>query len=218
MSQNSNENYLAASEARIKAAQALRTLGHEIVGHEVDDSVLEYIANTINNLLPEIQKAPKRSRQIIEMKKARFSQVPQDGQSVEHFPDCVVSGPANPLGIAARAWREGDQAVLRVKLGSAFEGAPGRAHGGVVAALFDDTMGFVLSILQTPAFTGRLTVSYLAPTPLNEEIEFRAWHTNIDGRKITMAGVASYQDKVIAKAEALFIAVSPERFAAIETA
>lgn len=51
---------------------------------------------------------------------------------------------------------------------------PARAHGGIVAAVFDDTMGFVLSMQGTPAFTGRLTDSYLAPTPVGEELEFRA--------------------------------------------
>ena len=33
--------------------------------------------------------------------------------------------------------RDGDEAVAQVCLGAAFEGAPGRAHGGVVAAVFD---------------------------------------------------------------------------------
>ena len=74
--------------------------------------------------------------------------------------------------------REGDEAVLTVTLGSAFEGAPGRAHGGVVATLIDEAMGMVLHIVGTPAFTGRLTVNYRAPTPLNEHLEDRTgWPT-----------------------------------------
>ena len=42
-------------------------------------------------------------------------------------------------------------------LGAAFEGA-GAGAGGVVAALFDEAMGFVLSIACTPAYTGKLEV------------------------------------------------------------
>ena len=72
---------------------------------------------------PPVERAPIRSRNA--------------------FPDCVVSGMANPMGIGARLWREGEEAVCQVTLGPAFEGAPGRAHGGVVAALIDETMGLV---------------------------------------------------------------------------
>ena len=90
------------------------------------------------------------------------------------------------MGIAARLWREGEEAVCQVTLGPAFEGAPGRAHGGVVAALFDETMGLVLSISSTPAFTGRLTVTYRAPTPLGEPLEVRARLAGRTGRKMTI--------------------------------
>jgi acyl-coenzyme A thioesterase PaaI-like protein len=215
MQEKIQSSYLAASEARIRVASLIRNLGHQIVAHEISDDLFNELSDTLEQFLVKISNQPSRSRAIAEMKKARFSQVPQDGQSVDHYPDCVVSGPANPLGIAARAWRDKDEAVVKVTLGSAFEGAPGRAHGGVVAALFDDTMGFVLSILQTPAFTARLNISYLAPTPINSEIEIRAKVTNIDGRKISMQAKARHQEKVVAEADALFIAVSPEQFASV---
>ena len=129
-----------------------------------------------------------------------------------HYPDCVVSGPANPMGIAITCRRDGDDALATVQFGPAFEGAPGRAHGGIVAAVFDDVMGFVLSMVQTPAFTGRLTVSYLAPTPLGTELEFRARLRERDGRKLWIDGEAVADGKRFAEAEGLFISVPPERF------
>jgi acyl-coenzyme A thioesterase PaaI-like protein len=118
------------------------------------------------------------------------------------------------MGVAAQILRDGDDAVLRARSGEAFEGAPGRAHGGMVAALFDEVMGFVLSITCTPAFTGRLTVTYRAPVPLGVPLEFRARLTRRDGRKLLMAGEARRGDTVLAEAEALFVAVDPVRFAA----
>ncbi len=133
---------------------------------------------------------------------------------MDHFPDCVVSGQANPMGVAIKAHREGDEVVTSVVLGSAFEGAPGRAHGGIVAAIFDDTMGFVLTVLRLPAFTGRLTVSYDAPTPVGEEICFRARLRERDGRKLVIDGEAYHRDARIARAEGLFIAIPPERLGA----
>jgi acyl-CoA thioesterase FadM len=83
-----------------------------------------------------------------------------------------------------------------------------------VAALFDEAMGFVLSITCTPAFTGRLTVTYRAPVPVGVPLEFRARLTGRDGRKLLMAAEAHHGEVLLAEAEALFVAVDPERFAA----
>ena len=116
--------------------------------------------------------------------------------------------------MAADITREGDVAVLRITLGPAFEGAPGRAHGGAVAALMDEVMGFVLSIHATPAYTGRLTVTYRAPTPLGVEIEMRAKLHSRHGRKLRIEADAAPRPTLLAQGEGLFITVDPERFAA----
>lgn len=198
--------------ARVRAATALRRLGHALVGHEVPDAVLDRIADFADEVLPAITDGAPRSRPVDDMKRRLFESPAAEGESMDHFPDCVVSGPANPMGIAITCHRDGDDAVARVTLGAAFEGAPGRAHGGVVAAVFDDVMGFVLSMVQTPAFTGSLTIRYLAPTPVKEPLEFRARLDRRDGRKLWLVGEASSGDDVVATAEALFIAIPPERF------
>ena len=203
----------AASPIRIAAATALRQLGHAIVGHEVDDALMTRVAGIAQDLAAEVADGPPRRRPVEEMKHDLFAGPPDDLESMDHFPDCVVSGLANPMGIAMRAHRDGDEAVSRVTLGAAFEGAPGRAHGGVVAAIFDDTMGFVLSMQRTPAFTGRLTVTYRAPTPLGEELEFRARLREQTGRKLLIEGRALREGVCFAEAEGLFIAIPIERFA-----
>ena len=114
--------------------------------------------------------------------------------------------------VAANITRDGDEAVARVTFGPAFEGAPDRAHGGVVAAVFDDTMGFVLAMERTPAYTGRLSVTYRAPTPIGEGIEFRARLGERKGRKLLIRGRALLGATTIAEAEGLFIAVDIDRF------
>ena len=116
------------------------------------------------------------------------------------------------MGIAIDVHRQGDDAVARVNLGAAFEGAPGRAHGGIVAAVFDGTMGFVLSMERTPAFTGRLSVSYRAPTPVSEPLEFRCRLAERTDRKLLISGEARHGDQLVAEAEGLFISIPIERF------
>jgi acyl-coenzyme A thioesterase PaaI-like protein len=201
-----------ATDARLAAAAALRRLGHALVGHEVDDITFHAIAQWAEAQLPMIEAGAPRSRPVDDMKRRLFDAPPADGDSMDHFPDCVVSGRANPMGIAIEVHREGDDAIARVTLGAAFEGAPGRAHGGIVAAVFDDTMGFVLSMVRTPAFTGRLSVSYRAPTPVLEPLEFRCRLRERDGRKLQIVGEARHGDTVVAEAQGLFIAIDIERF------
>jgi acyl-coenzyme A thioesterase PaaI-like protein len=202
------------SPARLQTAAAMRRLGHAIVAHEVEDRAFEEMTATVEKLLVQVQASPRRQRPTLNMNRDLFVvPPPQGGVRGSHFTDCIVTGPANPMGVAAQVLRDGEDAVLHSTLGDAFEGAPGRAHGGVVAALFDEVFGFVLSIICTPAFTGRLTVTYRAPVPIGVALEFRARLTGRDGRKLLMAGEAHHGDVLLAKADALFVAVDAERFA-----
>lgn len=200
-----------ATAARIRAAAALRRLSHALVGHHCDDDVLDRLTASAERAALELESGTARSRPVGAMKRRVYEQPPADGAGMDHFPDCIVSGQANPMGVAITVHREGDDAVARVSFGPAFEGAPGRAHGGIVAAVFDDTLGFVLSMLQTPAFTGQLSVSYLAPTPVGEDLEFRARLREQNGRKLLIEGEARHDGQLVATCEGLFISIPPER-------
>ena len=128
------------------------------------------------------------------------------------FPDCVVSGRANPMGVGARLWREGDEAVCQVVLGKAFERSARTVHGGVVAALMDQTMGLVMSISGSPAFTGRLTVTFRQPTPIGQPLEARARLVSQSGRKMNVTGELRAGEQLLVQGEGLFVAVDPDRF------
>ena len=198
--------------ARVRAATALRRLGHGIVGHDVDESVLSSIADTVESWFPDVESAPGRSRSVETMKRHMFER-PSEGEPIGTFPDCVVSGDANPMGLDIQFFREGDEAVSRAVLGPAFEGAPNRAHGGVVAAVFDDLMGFVLTIHESPAYTAELTVRYKRPTPVGEEIEFRARLVERRGRRLDIQAEAIDKSGTkIATATGLFITIPREGF------
>ena len=196
---------------RERAAAALRRLGHAFVGHHTGTDVLLRIATLADEASSLVERGPVRSRPVDDMKRRLYGERPEDGAEMHHFPDCIVSGAANPMGIAITTRRQGEEAVARVTLGPAFEGAPARAHGGVVAAIFDDVMGFVLGMISAPAYTARLTVEYLAPTPVGEELEFRARLDRRDGRKIHTTADAFHDGDRFATSEALFIAIPPER-------
>src|SRR5581483_8010052 len=176
--------------ARIRAATALRRLGHAMVSHDVPASTFDMITAGVESWLPSVESAAGRSRSVETMKQHMFEK-PLEGAPIGTFPDCVVSGDANPMGLDVQFFREGAEAVSRCVLGPAFEGAPNRAHGGVVAAVFDDLMGFVLTINESTAYTAELTVRYRKPTPVGEEIEFRARLVDRRGRRLHIEAEAT---------------------------
>ena len=205
----------AVLDARNRAAAAMRRLGHAIVGHNTDVGLLERIAELADATAATVERGRPRTRPIESIKRRLWEQPPASGGPMSHFEECVVSGTANPMGIAIKVRREGDEAVAAFNLGAAFEGAPRRAHGGVVAAIFDDVMGYVLVLLRVPAFTGRLTVNYRAPVPIGEDIVVRARLASRSGRKLSMTAemtlASDPEQPVICDAEGLFIAIPPER-------
>jgi acyl-coenzyme A thioesterase PaaI-like protein len=201
--------------ARIDAATALRALGHAIIAHDIDVEQLESITSSAERLLAEVEESGTRTHAFRRVGSFAMPEPAGKGEKPTHlFQDSIVSGSANPLGMNATLWQEDGQAVMKVTLGPAHEGAPGRAHGGLVAALIDETMGLVLGIIRTPAFTGRLTVTYRAPTPLGVELTGTARVIEQRGRKITMAAEVRAGDELIAEGDGLFISVDPEHFVA----
>jgi acyl-coenzyme A thioesterase PaaI-like protein len=202
-------------ELRIEAASLMRQLGHEFVGRTLSDHELEVLSNGVRGLLDDVGTAPPRVRELSRDRLEEFTlTIPTFDEIGERqlFSDSVVSGGANPMGLAAQLWRDGDVACMRVTLGKAFEGAPGRAHGGVVAALLDEVMGLMNVIHGAMAFTARLDINYVAPTPVGEPLLARAWLARHDSRKRFVEATLHADDVLIASAEALFITVDRAAF------
>jgi len=121
---------------------------------------------------------------------------------VEHSP---LSGRSNPLAppiLVDEPW-SGETVTGWVTFGAAYEGPPGHVHGGLVAAMFDELLGFAQ---QTTGFTGRLTVHYRKPTPLNQRLRIKAWPEREDGRKRIIKGTCHLGETLLSEAEGLFIA------------
>jgi acyl-coenzyme A thioesterase PaaI-like protein len=123
----------------------------------------------------------------------------------EHSP---LSGRSNPLSppIETHLVETPDGGYYiagTVTFGAAYQGPPGHCHGGLVAAMFDDLLGFAQ---LSAGFTGTLTVRYRKPTPLHEELTLKAWPHRIDGRKRIIKGTCHLGDTLLSEAEGLFVA------------
>ncbi|HHB91436.1 MAG TPA: PaaI family thioesterase [Anaerolineae bacterium] len=83
---------------------------------------------------------------------------------------CFVCGVENPAGLHAHFYQIDDRTcVARFLPADHHQGYPGRVHGGVIAAIMDETMGrAVWGDAQTWGVTAELTLKYKLPVPLDE--------------------------------------------------
>jgi acyl-coenzyme A thioesterase PaaI-like protein len=197
---------------RARAARALRRFGHTLMEREADDDLLDRVTEAAERTIAMLEEAPRRERDFMALRDQFFPGEVPDRDRMVHFDECFVSGRWNPLGIGVEVFRDGDGVQAEVVLGTAFEGAPGRSHGGIVAAMFDDVMGYLLTVHEIPAFTGELTVRYLKPTPMGTTLHFDARIIHRDGRRLLTEASCIADDITVATATATFIEVSPSHF------
>ncbi len=63
-----------------------------------------------------------------------------------------------------------DGANASVRCPASYEAGPGIAHGGWTAAMFDDVLGRFLAHRGIAAVTGSLSVDFLRPVPIEENL------------------------------------------------
>src|SRR4029079_12257736 len=136
---------------------------------------LEVIASTATSLTRNLDGTAPRDRMALMRAAIATGDTPSFPEMTagSGFSDRAVGGATNPASVDIDVRFEGEEVVATVVLRRAFEGAPGRAHGGIVAAAFDDVTGFVIGILREPAFTGELPVRSVKPVPVDQPPERR---------------------------------------------
>ncbi len=116
-----------------------------------------------------------------------------------------LAGFSNPIAPPINMWFEDGRAYGHVQMGWAYEGPPGKVHGGFVAAVFDQFMGAAQMLGEHPGMTGTLTTRYHIPTPLNTELKLEGWLVRTEGRKTVIHAEMRAGDKLTASCEGLFI-------------
>jgi len=85
-------------------------------------------------------------------------------------------------------------------------GPPYRAHGGSVALVLDQVLGFAVIAGQVPGMTASMTVKYRAATPLDTELRVEAGVVEAEGRRSrVVAQMFDGDGNVTAEAEGLFV-------------
>jgi acyl-coenzyme A thioesterase PaaI-like protein len=204
-------------DPRLEAADALRVLNDTFVAHDAPDDLLRRITAFSREAVEVLRTGERRDRAALLA--AHFDELlgaddPEGAGPTPANPmtDRAVGGTTNPISAVFESEIVGEEVVVRTTLGTAYEGAPRRAHGGMVAALFDDFTAFVLPLANTAAYTGELTVRYHRPVPIEVPLEFRARIVSHEGRKLRVTGECVAADEVVASTEVLFITIDFQAF------
>jgi acyl-coenzyme A thioesterase PaaI-like protein len=204
-----------SEEARVAAAAALRALNHAFARQDADDDMLHDLAREARVRADLLDATPRRDR--LALMRDALGRVGEEGFPAagpgSGFNDRAVAGTANPTSVDIDVDFEEVDVVARFVLGRAFEGAPQRAHGGIVAAAFDDVTGYIIGRLREPAFTGELTVRYEKPVPIETPLEIRARLVDRASRKLFITAECRDGDVIVATCKAIYITVDPARFA-----
>jgi acyl-coenzyme A thioesterase PaaI-like protein len=131
-----------------------------------------------------------------------------------HHAQCLGCGAENPHGHHLVVTPDGQDAVAATHTFDARHvGAPGIAHGGAVATVFDDLYGFLLYSIGQLAVTRKLEVEYLSPVLLGVKYTLRARLVERIGRKIHMAATLEDANRdPAARSNALFVTVDIDHF------
>ncbi|MEV0636508.1 PaaI family thioesterase [Streptomyces sp. NPDC050619] len=151
------------------------------------------------------------------VKPVRHPDAPAPGELLgAHYTHCFGcgGGQSHGLHLAARAG-EGVALTAEFTVQPAHQGAPGLAHGGVLATALDESLGALNWLLRTIAVTGRLETDFVRPVPVGTTLHLAAEVTAVAGRKIysTATGrIGGPGGPVVVRADALFIEVKVDHF------
>lgn len=147
----------------------------------------------------------------------RHPNAPAPGAAIPtHYPKCFGCGHDVPAGLRMTLTAAEDLRVTgQFEVTEDHQGAPGLAHGGIVAAAFDEAMGGLNWLLAIPAVTGKLEITFRKPIQIGQALFFDCEIVGVERRKVFNRGVArigSLDGPIVAEASAIYVQVPLEHF------
>jgi uncharacterized protein (TIGR00369 family) len=129
------------------------------------------------------------------------------------FHNCFGCGPGHDIGLRVRTFTEDGAVLAPIVIPRRFEGPPGAAHGGIVAAYLDEVLaGAAVSHTGRLYVTGELTVRYVKGAPIERPLLGRGRAVLDSGKYIDLeATIEDWETReVVAKATARFLPIRDE--------
>jgi uncharacterized protein (TIGR00369 family) len=127
---------------------------------------------------------------------------------------CFGCGGANERGMQLTFAQ--DDAAQRIRgsfrLGAEYRGGAGFIHGGIIATVLDEVMGKVCRFRGVRAVTAEMTVEYLKPVPVDEDLVVEGHELEMTGRNLFMVGeIRNVAGQVLSRGKGRFVIVDPNR-------
>lgn len=130
------------------------------------------------------------------------------------YQQCFACGQRNPFGLQLVFRLENDTIVADFQPREEHQGFPGVIHGGIVAAVLDETLGRTSILSENPEWTmtGRLEVRYRRYVPYGPLLRVRASLGKQRRRMVQATGmltVAEDEQTILADAQGTFLSLTP---------
>jgi len=171
-----------------------------------------------------VSEEPERRRPIEPPKHAvppeRHVDAPPPGTTLgSHYRQCFGCGPDHPTGLhLSLTAGEGLTIHAELYVTEHPQGAPGLAHGGLLAAAIDEALGAVTWLLRVPVVTVHLETDYRQPVPVGSTLLLDAECYAVAGRKIYSRATGCLADEkgepgpIAVSARSVFVSVPLEHF------
>jgi acyl-coenzyme A thioesterase PaaI-like protein len=125
---------------------------------------------------------------------------------------CFGCGSSNPMGLGMRFRLEDGRAVAEFRPEPHHQGFPGHMHGGLVATMLDEAMGWAVYGQGVWAVTARMSVRFREPVPLSGPLLVAGWVTRTRGPLLdARAEIRTSEGALLAEAEGVFMRVRGRR-------
>jgi len=179
-------------------ANAVRT---SAAPHDVQEKVASLAREATALLQQYVSPPPYATEQLAPPRQRNLTWNPEDlRRTVPYSP---LLGDLNPMAGRAKVVADGGAVRGSIVLSPIHAGPIGTAHGGVVAALFDEMTSLAIMAAARIGYTKTLTVNYLRPTPLDGELSLWAHTAGPTGRIFLTSAEIRHAGKVTASAVAV---------------
>jgi acyl-coenzyme A thioesterase PaaI-like protein len=181
---------------------AVSALNDLVLFGELNDTTRQILTDQVNALTS--QRSPADGAHV----ESRTSTVESWGDYRWRSPFTGTANPRSP-GLTMRIDTEAAIPAARgaVTVAPAFAGPPGLVHGGIIAGLLDEAIGWLAAATAPDAavVTGKLAVRFRAPTPVQTPLELQVTVTRQTSRSMTVEAEVLLDGHRTASAEALMV-------------
>ncbi|MBV8196007.1 MAG: PaaI family thioesterase [Candidatus Dormibacteraeota bacterium] len=121
-----------------------------------------------------------------------------------------VHGLRNGVGLHLQFELDGERIVTEWTPAEEHAGFPGFVHGGLIAAVLDDTMGRFAALYRRFLVTARMDVRFREAAPLGVTLRVEGWCTRHQRRALHAEGrVLTPEGTVVAESTGVYLPLTP---------